>query len=308
MLMTASRLHGVLGLIVLAVASLPAAAEPIRVTTFGDSIMNGLNLYDDPAMTAWQQSQWETKDLYGDVFPGSGGGMQVAFNSRSISAVVRPRAYGGLSMVWAPATQTRAIGVDENLDWHYNYSVNPFDHMLASDPDVVFFMLGVNDAGGYAANGNDWGKPYRQYFAEQLDSMLDRLADTVNGRGRAPKVFVGTISPLRVPSAPGNWWGQSYTQAQIDERAAAAAQIDAINAVISAQAADHGFVLVDINAAIKAAGANWEQYYTDGVHPNFAGRELMRDAFLDAYEANPLPEPATMALLAAGAVAMLRRR
>jgi lysophospholipase L1-like esterase len=251
-------------LVVLLALALPLSAETVRVTAFGDSIMCGLSMLDDPTVPWWCLSA----DYRGYRLPGDGGGMQLAFNARGIAVEVRQRTLGGELLVWAPITQTRARGIDEQGVEHVNYVINPFDELLASDPDAVFFMLGANDTFSYAANGNEWGKPFREFFADQLDSMLDRLAGYANGRGRAPAVFVSNIVPLRVPPTPGTWWGYEWTQEQIDARQAAADQVAAMNDVIRARVEQHNFVLVDINGLVTSAGEDWEKYYSDMIHPN----------------------------------------
>jgi lysophospholipase L1-like esterase len=250
--------------------------------------MQGTNLFDDPTITTQQQVWWGGSDFIGDRYPGSGGGFQCAFDRRGLDVELRPRAYGGLAVLSSRYDLTRS-GRDLNGVLQ-QYTVNPVNEILAADPDVIFYMLGVNDSFSWAANPSYGSVTYREAFALELTRTFDTLSTFVNSAGQHPLVFIGTGVPLRVPSEPGTYYGDVYAQADIDFRQAGADALrDGINPLLRQRAADYGFHLVDVNQAIVDTGSSWESYYADLVHPNALGRELIRDEFIDAWVAVLLP-------------------
>lgn len=249
----------------------------------GDSISLGLCLDDDPSLRHKPFYTWfGSIDFIGDVLPGDGGGYQLAFKARGSGAIVHPRTYAGMCVAWFNKDQART-GMDAAGQTR-TYTLNPARAMLNCDPDAVFFMLGANDAVDYATNDSKWGKPYKAYFRQELTQISDTLSAYVNSRGKHLDVYIGTVTPLRVPPSPGEFWSKTWTQTDIDQRSKGMRAVpEEINPLIRELASHYKFHLVDTYGAIMAAGSQWESSYGDQVHLNESGRKAVRAAFLDAY-------------------------
>lgn len=274
--------------------SASAAFSQVRVTSVGDSITLGYSVYDDPGITSTDMTPLYTSTYYNDTLPGSGGGLQLAFNAAGLNATVRARAYGGFTLAKYSNTHTRAI-VDPAGN-PVSVGVNLHDEVLATDPDVVFFMLGSNDSASWVPGGAN------QAFHDAMTAAFQSLASYTNGRGQHPEVFIGLPPPILTDGKYVAGW----TQQQLDyNRTCATALRDEIIPALRTAALDFNFNIVDIYSAFSA-NPDLESLYSDKVHPDQLGRNIIRQEFVDAYIA--APEPATLALLLAGAVAVLRRR
>lgn len=160
----------------------------------------------------------------------------------------------------------------------------------AADPDVILFMLGVNEA--YAD-----GPAVSQFsgFKLHMSGILDRFDAMTNSRGQNPYVLLGTIPPM---DPVRNLAYTGYASATgCNDRIE-----DWYNPWIREAAAARGYALIDLWALINADPANL--LGPDGLHFNSAGSLAVAGAFAAA-----VPEPR---LLAAGslltAVLTLRHR
>lgn len=251
------RLH-CLVVALLVCAAQPSLAAPLRVVATGDSQTKNYS----PRLAA-------------------------ALAARGITADVSAVASGGATS----ATYTGQIA-----DPHAS---PPVAHdfvadALASDPDIVLFMLGVNDA---------FQNRFDQFTAD-ISSVFDRLATATNSRGRRPKVIVATNIPVL----------DNPTDAKY---AAADALLDSqFNPWLKSQALEHGFALLDLNRRIQNQTGYQNWYSDDGATPGHvhlwgtdragAGYNWMADQFARAIRADmaTVPEPSTLRLMIAAALAV----
>ncbi len=112
--------------------------------------------------------------------------------------------------------------------------------VLASEPDVIVFMLGTNDA----AAGVDTAT-----YQANITTVFDAFSTSVYPDGRAPIVVVNTLVPIIKN-------GYEAANAKIAEQ---------INPWLIAQAGQYGFTLVDVGAEIQSL-PNWQNLYNDGIH------------------------------------------
>lgn len=129
---------------------------------------------------------------------------------------------------------------------------------LASAPDLVVIMLGINDLA--------FPEQHAQYPADLRDLVV-----RFQSLASAPRVFLCTLTPI----APAD--RQAYANQLIRET-----MIPAIRAV----AAETGAGLIDVAAAYP----NQIELLPDGLHPSPAGAELIAHTVLAAIVARPAPQ------------------
>jgi lysophospholipase L1-like esterase len=124
---------------------------------------------------------------------------------------------------------------------------------LDAQPDMITVWLAVNDLNARV--------PLERY-AEDLDRLLGRLEST-----RA-RVLVGNMPDLAALAA--------YRGV---DPAPLKAEVDRWNDVISATAARHGAVLVDLHAHWQEVALHPEYLSADGFHPSSEGYGALADVF-----------------------------
>jgi hypothetical protein len=163
------------------------------------------------------------------------------------------------------------------VPWDSNPLHDYAQDVADAKPDYIVFMLGTNDV----FNTADGWTNFQTYIPKIFDHWK-------NG----PKVIVASIMP------------QIYIPANNQQLN------DLYNPFLKQQAALFGFSFLDTNALIQE-NANWESYYaTDGIHPNpLIGAPWIAKTVCDAVKADILltnvPEPASLSILATGALCML---
>lgn len=131
-------------------------------------------------------------------------------------------------------------------------------------PDILSILIGVNDVWHEYSHQNGVGP-------EKFEMMYNLLLDEV--QEALPEIKVILMGAFVLP----NLEKYDYTafRADVQERAAIAQKI----------AEERGFPFVDLQALFDEADAKGVQHLTkDGVHPDYAGCELIKDALVGAFE------------------------
>lgn len=210
--------------------------------------------------------------------------------------------------------------------------------VLATDPDAIVFMLGTNDA----TREDNWWMPI--YY----DPIFDSYQDYVNGRGENPTLFVMTITPrsdfpdreAEIENCMNPWLRQDTVQRGIR-------LLDIYNLMVvdSKWANDYlcqdglhpnengkEFIAQEVAYAIYASlhpgdasgdgkvnDADYtcwaDRFGTCDPRVDFSGDGIVDDADYTLWADNyghgamgTVPEPATLSVLAFGAMAALQRR
>ena len=133
-------------------------------------------------------------------------------------------------------------------------------------PDVMSIMIGVNDV---------WHELSRQngVAAEKFERFYDMLIQEV--KEALPDLKVMILSPYVMPGTATEALGLEEFQKEVALRAAAAKRI----------AEKYGFAYVEMQKKFEeAAKGDIARLTTDGVHPVAGGIELIKRAWLDAYQ------------------------
>ena len=198
--------------------------------------------------------------------------LRITTTGDSLTNGYSPRLGGLLSGFDAELTNVAQGGITAQA----YYSNGFHTQVLDSDPDVIAFMLGTNNA--------YWGgiEGYTPY----AEPVFDAFGSFVNSRGNNPRVLVMTLLPiLNRPEAND----------RVDNQ---------YNPWLEQQATQRGFELLDVNAAIQTL-PNWQGYYSDNVHlwtevdgQSAAGYWWLAEQIIEpAGGTLVLPEPSTGLLL-----------
>ncbi len=130
-------------------------------------------------------------------------------------------------------------------------------------PDVLSILIGVNDV---------WHEYSRQngVDAEKFEMMYNLLLDEVEEA--LPEIKVILMGAFVLPGLPYDY---EAFRADVEERAAITKRI----------AAQRGYPFIVLQALFDEADARGVQHLTaDGVHPDYAGCELIKNALVEAFE------------------------
>lgn len=134
-------------------------------------------------------------------------------------------------------------------------------------PDVMSLLIGVNDV---------WHEFSRQngVDAEKFEKIYGMLIDEV--RAALPELKIMILGPYVLPGPAPEAFGYEEFRAEVLLRAAAAKRI----------AEKYGFPYVDLQARLDEAAARGpvEELSQDGVHPVAGGIELIKRAWIEAFE------------------------
>ena len=164
-------------------------------------------------------------------------------------------------------------------------ATNFTDGVLASDPDVIVFQLGTNDA---------WmGRNASDCYISDISGVFDIFQGYVNGRGQHPRLIICTALPIMDYYPEG-----VVANANLDSQ---------YNLWLRDQADDRGIQLLDLNQLIRQQ-AGWQTWYDSyGIHIDKDGDHYtwMADEVAQAIIA---PEPCMLGLICVGVVALLKPR
>ena len=238
-----------------------AQADALRITSVGDSLTSGYNY-----KSAGQPTKLEQK-----------------FLASAADATITKVSNGGL-------TSTQLVGLD--INGHDSTYRNYVDEALASDPDVILFMLGTNDTFRNEAHF------YNRYL-QNIQGTFNQFKAFVNSRGNHPRVIVGVPTPI-LSDTPGD---------KYDE---ASGRLETLyNPWLRATVPAYGFQLLDLNLMIQQQ-TEWQDLYRDHVHFTGVGFDWIAQQFHDAtvVAASAIPEPTAIVLMSMAAVCVgtLRRR
>jgi lysophospholipase L1-like esterase len=229
--------------LVLLVACQVCVAEPLRVTAAGDSLTVS----------------------YGSYLPD-------ALDAAGVDAQTTVAAAGGLRARDFAGLTTRKASA-------------PHDYVadvLASDPDVIILLIGINDA---YMDSNPTER-FNAYTAA-ADGILDEFTSFTNGRGQHPNVILSNLLPTTDPAPTG-----------LNPR------IDTLyNPWLEQEAAARGLTFIDANTLIVEESGGQSPYHPDGLHLTGDGYSWLADTY-----ASLVPEPSGMLAVAALAGLVLRRR
>ena len=130
-------------------------------------------------------------------------------------------------------------------------------------PDILSILIGVNDV---------WHEYSRQNGVEpeKFEMIYNVLLDEV--QEALPDIKVILMGAFVLPGLPYDY---KAFRADVEERAAITKKI----------AEERGFPFVDLQALFDEADARGVQHLTaDGVHPDYAGCELIKNALVAAFE------------------------
>jgi lysophospholipase L1-like esterase len=168
-----------------------------------------------------------------------------------------------------------------------NYAAN----VLAADPDVILFMLGINDLGW-----DDKVDARFDTYKNDIGSVFESFANFTNSRGERPNVVVGSVLPFDVAKNHACW---SMTRPfdpldWIDNK---------WNVWLEQESARYDFTYVDNFSAIQQV-PGWNTTLmaaNDGLHLSESGSQWIASQFAAAV----VPEPSALALLVLGAIGLL---
>jgi lysophospholipase L1-like esterase len=143
------------------------------------------------------------------------------------------------------------------------------DDAVALLPVAAVILAGANDVRAFFGRPAAIGAAAQARIARHVTAMAD-IAE-----GRAVKVVVGTLPPVRAGPAAGRRGVGRRDLGTILE----------VNTWVRGFAAERGYPLIDFHAALADdGGALGEGLSTDGLHPNAAGYALMGSALAPALE------------------------
>ncbi|MCC6123694.1 MAG: PEP-CTERM sorting domain-containing protein [Pirellulales bacterium] len=215
-----------------------------------------------------------------------------AFSGEGVSAVVPDPVYSHPATICTARGGLAAPYYVGRMAYSPEAPINYAANVLAADPDVVLFMLGINDLG--------WDNKVDARFdayKNDIGSVFESFANFTNSRGERPKVVVGSVLPFDIaknnaywsmarPFDPMDWLDNKW------------------NAWLEREADRYGFTYVDNFSAIQQV-PDWKTSLMaahDGLHLSERGSQWVASQFAAAAA---VPEPSTLALLVLGAIGLL---
>lgn len=219
--------------------------------------------------------------------------MTTAFDQMGVGAVVPDPVYGHAGSVNTArggmassqyTGQTPWPGTQEQI----NYSAN----VLAADPDVIVYMLGINNLfwGTLADNASAGSYPSTAFnaYKASIGPVFSQFANFTNSRGQHPIVLVGSILPFDMEKSQA-YHGTTGNSGALDRIE------NWYNPWLRDQAEFYGFTYVDMWTAIQQ-DPDWKTKYMashDGLHLSSQGSQWVATQFAQA-----VPEPSSLHLLA----------
>ncbi len=151
----------------------------------------------------------------------------------------------------------------------------------ANRPDTILLMIGSNDMNTPIDGG-------RGLDVAEAPQRLDDLVARIFALEPEARLFLANLIPNAVAEVETN--------------------ILAFNPAIPIIVAKYDALGNDIHAVDMHSALNVVTDLGDVIHPNQSGYDKMAAVWYDAVTTTPVPEPATMSLLALGGIAMLKRR
>lgn len=187
----------------------------------------------------------------------------------------------------------------------YEPGGQPIDYganVMAANPDVICFMLGINDLGW----GSDVSSRFEVYKAN-LGPVFDEFAKFKNSKGQTPKVIIGSILPFDVEKNNAYW--TTTLGYPMERQFDVTAELTQWNAWLQQEALQHNLTYLDNFTEIQQV-PDWKTTLMaphDGLHLSPQGSSWIASQFANAAV---VPEPSTLVLLltAAGGWFLWRRR
>lgn len=204
------KYFGWVGVVVLWAASLCLSA-PLKVVTTGDSITGGYY---------WHMSS--------------------ALKSRGVDSVVPCPVYGETNSINTSRGGMTGPAYIGAIPWpgtgeQINYSLN----VIAAEPDVIVFGIGVNDA-YFDSGAAESFAAYKQAITQVFTTFHD-YAQEKSGR----IVVIGSILPFDLQTNQAYWKQTTWNNGALD-------RIQQYNAWLRGQSSEFGFVYCDTWSAIPA--------------------------------------------------------
>lgn len=254
--------------LILAVCSHPAAANIVA------KLQSGTNLSVCAIGTSLTDANWNHPNGYTDWFDQTGTWLNSLPYTGKVTLHDR-----AVAASWSNSTYPNPDGGFLQLN----------TVLSVDNPDAIFIEFAVNDAYNLA-------NLTVQNSKDNLQSMINQINTWGAGHSKAVDIVVLTMNNMN--DTNGNNAGSArpnlaqYYQGYRD-----------------VAAANPGVTLIDnypnwVNL-FNSNMSLWYQYIPDGAHPNTAGAT---NVILPTVQAALVPEPATLSLLAAGGILLLRRR
>ena len=128
--------------------------------------------------------------------------------------------------------------------------INYVANVKAADPDVILYMLGINDL-GWDSNVDARFTAYKA----NIGPAFDELASFTNSQGQHPKVVIGSILPFDVAKNEAYWtqyYGMPFVR-QFD----VLSTIGSWDAWLKQEANQHGFTYLD-NFSLIQQVPDWQ--------------------------------------------------
>jgi lysophospholipase L1-like esterase len=245
-----------------------AQADPLRVVTTGDS----------QTCCYWSS-------------------LPVALGNLGVNAVVPDPVYGDANAICTARgglNSSRFAGI---TGYDPEATIDYSSNVLAADPDVVLFMLGINDMA--------WDNVETRFvdYKNNLLPEFDKFAAFTNSKGVHPKFIIGSIVLHDVAKQ------EAYLSQQFGYPVAhdfdVPTKIAEWNSWLQQEAASHGFQYLDNFDAMQQV-PDWKNQFfgVDGLHFNDQGNMWMATQFASVV----VSEPSSLVLFfAAGLVGFMTR-
>jgi lysophospholipase L1-like esterase len=237
-------------------------AEPIRVIPTGDSLTSQYTTY---------------------------GFLRAALNAASMDAVAPDLLYDHVGNV---ATYRGGLWSDAyvgNATWPGEGPINYGSNVLAADPDVILFMLGINDV-PFNCDQNGLAARF-QHYQDLIAPVFDNFASFTNSHVEHPHVIIGSVLPFDVDKTEGylsavRGYPVAYPPGTIDFLG------NTWNPWLASKSLQHGFTYIDNFTALQQV-PDWKNTMmdpNDGLHLSVAGCQWIASRFVSAIA---VPTPST---------------